>query len=173
MGKNKISFESSIKKLDSKVWGLYFPVSKNLAGHFDNGENRRVVCRLNDSVEIQMALMHDGEGDYFITLNKPLVKKLNAKEGDKLSVEMWKDESEYGMPMAEEFAELLRQDPEGKKHFKALTPGKQRNILYLVNQNKSSEKRLQKSLVVVNHLKELKGRLDFKLLYQQIKEMNR
>jgi uncharacterized protein YdeI (YjbR/CyaY-like superfamily) len=66
--------------------------------------------------------------------------------------------------MPEELAELLAQDEEGDRLFHALTPGKLRTLLYLVGQPKSSDIRLHRALVVVEHLKTNQGKIDYKKL---------
>ena len=72
----------------------------------------------------------------FIVISKKLRDKLSITVGDRVTVELERDESKYGFPMPKEFAEVLRQDPEGKAMFEAMTPGNQRIMLQLVNYNK-------------------------------------
>jgi uncharacterized protein YdeI (YjbR/CyaY-like superfamily) len=73
------------------------------------------------------------------------------------------------MPMPEELEELLLQDPEGDMYFHELTPGKQRNLIYMVSKPKGVDTRIKKALVIVQHLKEVKGQLDFKMLNEAYK----
>ncbi|MEZ4892245.1 MAG: YdeI/OmpD-associated family protein [Saprospiraceae bacterium] len=87
-----------------------------------------------------------------------------------LRVSLKKDTSEYGLPMPEEMAEVLAQDDEGDKLFHALTPGKIRTLLYIAGNVKSSEKRISRSIAIVEHLKETKGKIDFKMLNIKLKE---
>ncbi len=76
------------------------------------------------------------------------------------------------MPLAEELAVLLAQDAEGARYFRALTMGKQRTLVHVVGKVKSPESRLNKSMAIMQHLKEVKGELDFKRLNLLIKEVN-
>ena len=71
--------------------------------------------------------------------------------------------------MPEEMAEVLESDPEGDELFHALTPGKQRNLLYIIGKVKSSELRIHKALVVVEHLKTQGGKINFSQLYDELK----
>ena len=95
--------------------------------------------------------------------------RYNLALGDSVNVLIEEDESKYGMPLPEEMEELFLHDPEGDQLFHQLTPGKQRSLLYLIVKIKSKEKRLEKSFIILEHLKEQKGSLDFKILNQDFK----
>ncbi len=163
------TFTAPILNFNSKLWGYHFPVPEDIARRYTDGNNRRVKCTINGQIKIQSALMGSKSG-WFILLNKELVTKLNHPE--EITVTMEKDTSEYGMEMPEELAVLLDQDEEGRKHFDALTPGKQRNLIYIVNKVKNTDSRLNKALAIVHHLKEVNGQLDFKMLNETIKHYN-
>ena len=165
------SFRSEIRKFQSNLWGYHFLVPDPIANKFIEGTDRRVSCRLNDTVEIHSALMASNEG-WFILMNDQLRKKLRLTLGSPISVSMEKDQSEYGMPMPEELDVLLQQDEEGNELFHALTPGKQRNLIYIVSKVKNTHSRLNKALAILEHLKERSGKLDFKLLNEKIKLYN-
>jgi len=124
---------------------------------------QRWVCTVNKTVTWQCGLVALGEGKAYINLNKKLLKEMNAMEGDEISVSLKKDESEYGMTMSAELKELLHQDKEGKKRYEALVPGKQRYLIYYVQQVKSKDLRLERAVRVVENLKKLpRGKESFK-----------
>lgn len=165
-----IKLKSTLQRFDSDLWHFHVPVPAVEVESLLNGTNqRRVLCLINGKEKIHAALMPDGLGDFFININKELRKKLKIEEGDELFLELEKDESKYGMPMPDEFEELLQQDPEFESHFENLTPGKQRNMIYVVAKVKSSEIRLRKTLIIAEHLKNNEGQIDFKLLNQEMK----
>jgi hypothetical protein len=167
-------FTATLDKLDSNLWGYYIPVPPDIADKIiEEKKDRRVVCSLNGQLDFQCALMPRGDGTYFIMLNKSNRNKLKLALGMSVSVSLKKDESEYGLPMPDEMAEVLASDPEGDELFHALTPGKQRNLLYIVNKVKSTDLRIHKALVIVEHLKQQGGKIDFKQLYQELKASNR
>ena len=87
--------------------------------------------------------------------------------------QMEKDESKYGIPMPEEMQEALYMDPEADQLFHKLTPGKQRSLLYIIGKPKSSNKRIEKAIVILEHLKTQGGKVDFKQLNIDFKEANR
>ena len=64
--------------------------------------------------------------------------------------------------MPEELEELLKQDLEADKYFHALTPGKQRSLLFLVGKPKSPAIRLNKALGVAEYLKSRQGKVDLR-----------
>jgi uncharacterized protein YdeI (YjbR/CyaY-like superfamily) len=86
---------------------------------------------------------------------------------------MVKDDSKYGMPMPDEFQEVLYQEPDASKYFHELTAGKQRSLLYIVGKVKNTESRIKKSLAIADHLVANKGKLDFKMLNEAFKEYNK
>ena len=83
-----------------------------------------------------------------------------------LDIELLKDESKYGIPMPEEFQELLYQDEEGNDLFHALTAGKQRSLLHIIGTVKSPDIRIRKGMIMLNHLRSNNGKLDFRQLNQ-------
>lgn len=169
-----MEFTTSLAKFTTKnagVYGLHLPVPESISSQFIEGEDRRVICTINDSLVMHSGLM-PFEDYWYILMNQANTKKLGLHIGDTVKVHLVKDHSEYGMPMPEELGELLAQDPEGNDHFHRLTPGKQRNLIYIVSSVKNTHGRLNKALAIVDHLKMENGNLDFKRLNALIKEYN-
>ncbi len=167
-----VKFNTTLSRFDSKLWGHHISVPDDVSQHFLDKDAKRFVCTFNDTVSFQCALMPKGNGSYFINVNKEVRTKLHLRVGMEVAVELKKDESKYGLPMPEEFEELLYQDPEGNELFHALTPGKQRNLLYIVGKPKNTETRLKKAIVVIEHLKVNQGKIDFKRLNEDMKNAN-
>ena len=71
--------------------------------------------------------------------------------------------------MPAEFNEVLKQDREADKYFHALTPGKQRSILYWVGHEKDVDKRIQVSLIFIEHLKRNDGKIVHDALTDELK----
>ncbi len=167
-----MKFTTALQKFYDNLWYFYLFVSKEKAAPFIKGDHRRVVVTLNGQHRFHAALMPDGKGDYFINVNKEIRKKLGLNQGVDVEVELEKDTSKYGMEMPEELGELLGMDDEGSDYFHALTPGKQRTLIYQVAKPKTSDTRLKKALVIVEFLKRHKGNLDFKALAEAYKDAN-
>ena len=131
-----------------------------------DGKYRRVVCTINDAEAFQCALLPWGDLFYIIVNQK---KRLGIVAGDIVRVRLVRDQSKYGLPMPEEFREVLNQDPEGDRLFHGLTAGKQRSILYQLSKPKDIDVRIHQALLIVDHLKENDGRIVDKLLYEELK----
>ena len=155
---------------DSKLWSYYIAVPDKVAKKLVEGKDRRVVCELNGIVKTQVALMPSSKGFYFINLNKAVRAKLKIDKGDEVSVVLSKDRSEYGIAVPDFFKELCYQDPEGSNYFHTLTPGKQRTMLHYMGVPKSEQKQLERALVILDYLKSVKGKLDFKELMEAFKQ---
>lgn len=129
------------------------------------GNTRRVVCTLNGSEAFQCGLMPDGNGEFFISLNKKLRDNLRVREGEVITVTLSKDESKYGLPMPEELAEVMHQDREGHKLFHALKPGNQRLVIRMVDAVTDIDKRIHRALVTMEYLKKTNGKFVYDELH--------
>jgi hypothetical protein len=125
---------------------------------------------LNDAQEFPCGLLHRGPRTYLITVNKKLRESLGLAFGQQVKVRLRKDESRYGLPIPEEFSVLLQQDRKGSALFHALTPGKQRTLLYIIGSVRNTGKRIARSLAVVAHLKANGGAIDYRQLNAQIRQ---
>lgn len=169
----KNTFLSKVENFYSKVYHSVIIVPAAIAEQYIDGKNKRVICHINAKGSFQGGLMPDGKGDYYITLSKEKRKKFDLGFGDEIEVRLEKDNSKYGLPMPEEMGALLEMDEEGNKFFHALTLGKQRNLLFMVGKPKNADTRLRKALVIVDYLKAVKGKLDFKELNEAFKAANK
>lgn len=132
------------------------------------GKFKRIICTMNDGEGFQCALLPWGEL-FYIIVNKKKRDAIGIVAGDTVNVLLEKDESKYGLPMPEEFQEVLNQDPDGDKLFHALSEGKQRSILYLLSRPKDIDVRIHQALLIVDHLKENDGKIIDKILYEELK----
>ncbi len=165
------TFQTTVDDFHTQLWRFHFLVPEDIASLYVNGDNRRVICTLAGGVKIQSALMASNNG-WFVLMNHQVREALGVQEGDKITVQIEKDHSEYGLPMPESFAVLLDQDEAGADFFKSLTMGKQRSLVYIVGKVKNVDSQINKGMAILDHLKEVKGKLDFKQLNQKIKEYN-
>ena len=166
-----MTIETTLENFDWNMWGYHFPINAAHTEQLSSVAHRRVVCTINGEVTQQCALMPIDDGSY-ILINKKNREKLGLNEGDKVVLEIEKDESEYGQPVPDSFRFVMDDDTEAFEHFERLTPGKQRSLLYIVNKVKSMDKQINKALAIAAHLREVNGKLDFKLLNEKIKAFN-
>lgn len=164
-------FQSTLENFNTKLWQYHVPVPDEIAERLIEGDNKRVTCSINQIIRFPAALLKTKEY-WFVLINKSNREKVGIEEGQKLEVVLEKDHSEYGHEMPEELQVLLDQDEKGSQHFFALTKGKQRALIYLVGKVKNSNSRLNKSLAIIEHLKEAQGKLDFRRLNDKIKYFN-
>jgi hypothetical protein len=163
------SFKAIIDRFNSNLWHFHVIVSKKIALKFIDGNDKRVVCTINQTESFQAALMPFGDGNFFINVNKQLRTKLKVNDGDEVLVSLVKDDSEYGLPLPDEFKELMELDMDGSELFHALTPGKQCTLLYIIGKPKSADLRMRNAIAVLEHLKQTKGKINYKLLNETIK----
>lgn len=169
-------FEATLQSSESKIYQTHVVVPNEIASHFLAEGTKRVVAMLiaeNMSMEYQCGLIPRGKGKTVIMVNKDYRTKLNIDAGSKVIVQLRKDDSEYGLEMPEELAELLRQDAEGDRLFHTLPEGKQRTLLYIVSSMKNPTRRIERAIAVVEHLKAREGKIDYRQLYNDLKVSKR
>ena len=133
----------------------------------------RIICRINDDGEVHAGLMHDGQGGYFMLVSKPLRRRFGIEVGDEVRLDIMPDDSDYGIPVPAEAAELWDLDPEARTVFHSLTPGQQRGLLYQIDKLKRPESRAKKAVQIHEYLKSVDGKLDYRQLNAYIKADNR
>jgi len=163
-------FNTRLLKVNSSLgWNYHFIIPKDISAEILKN-NRRVICEINNVISFQCGLFPKGKGIYFINLNKENRKKLDGGVGDEIHIKLSIDNSKYGMSIPSVFEELLLQDPDGEKYFHALTPGKQRNLLYIIGKPKSERIQLEKGIVILEFLKSFDGKIDFRGLNEALKK---
>ena len=162
----------TLNKFDGALWSYHVSVPNKLVEEMSHDGLKRVLCSINGSEPLHLAFMHDGKGGFFLMFNRNTIKSLKLELGQKLEISLARDESKYGMPISDEMIECLHQDPEGAQLFEALTPGKRRSLIHVINKVKSSDLRILKSLVILQHLRVNKGVLDYKLLNEAFRSAN-
>ncbi len=115
--------------------------------------NKRVICTLNDQIEVHCAIMPKKEGGHFINVGSAICKKLGIQEGTKVTADFRVDDTEYQFEMPEVLKEVLNSDPEADSIFHSLSEGNQRGLMYLVTQVKSIDKKIERALTIVEKLK--------------------
>lgn len=176
LSQGSFSFEAALQSSESKIYQTHVVVPNEIASHFLADGTKRVVAMLiaeNMSVEYQCGLIPRGKGKTVIMVNKDYRTKLNIDAGSKVIVQLRKDDSEYGLEMPEELAELLKQDTEGDRLFHTLPEGKQRTLLYIVSSMKNPTRRIERAIAVVEHLKAREGKIDYRQLNNDLKVSKR
>jgi Bacteriocin-protection, YdeI or OmpD-Associated/Domain of unknown function (DUF1905) len=124
-----------------------------LPGKFEKGDyNQRLIIRLDNTIEWQCGLLAMGEGSGCVTIQSKRLKELKKAIGDDVEVQFFKDESTYGVEVAEEIAEYWSQDEEAFRRFSQLKPSMQRYILNYVTSVKNPDKRMERTLMLMRNL---------------------
>jgi hypothetical protein len=163
-------FEGPLVESGNKLWGFHVLVPEVVANTLLAHDAKRVVCTLQGGrAEFQAGLIPKGDGRHCIMINKKLRDQLGLRPGSLVQLALQKDDSEYGLPMPEELAEVLAQDEEGHRLFHALPAGKIRTLLYIVSQVKNSDARIGRAMTIVAHLHAQGGKLNYKILHEDLK----
>jgi hypothetical protein len=97
--------------------------------------------------------IHRYQGNYTISFGKRYQKVLGVSTKDYFELQLFEDDSKYGVEMPEEFSAVLESDPEAFEQFERLTDGKKRSLIYYVLRFKNSQTRIDKALVIADNLK--------------------
>lgn len=169
MAQESVRFKTELTKSTSgSGWHFLIVEAKYSIKLAFKDKFRRVVCSINGGEGFQCALL-PWEDRFYIIVNKKKRDELGIIAGDIVEVSLVRDESEYGLPMPEEFREVLDQDEEGDRLFHALSKGKQRSVLYMLSRSKNVDLRIHQALRLVEHLKENDGKLIGDKLYEELK----
>lgn len=163
------AFEAQIEKLSIlKLHILTF--SREFMIETNNGDEnmlfkQRLWIHLPNQVSWQGAYVGLGNGCGYITVSNARLKKSGLNLGSKVIGLIERDESEYGFPIPEELQALFDVEPLFFKHFETLNDGMKRYILYFIVQVKSSVKREERALMLMNNLLKNEGKkITFRLL---------
>ena len=130
----------------------YIIVPEKIARPLHQGSRPRILAEFDNGKKLHCALHHKNDL-YYIYLGKSSRDKTGLRLGDKVTVTLRADTSEFGMEIPEELKELLLLDPEGERLFLALTPGKQRTVIHYIQSAKAEATRINRALRIVENLK--------------------
>lgn len=128
------------------------------------GIGTRLFCSINGNEKFNCGLVALGGGAAYITVNQKQMNKFGVEKGEEVEAVIEHDNSKYGMEMPEELEALLEQDEDGASHFENLTDGQKRYIIYYVGQVKSSQLKIDRAILLINNLKTMPKRFDFRHL---------
>ena len=92
-------------------------------------------------------------GQYQIMFGKRNQQELGIFPNDYFSIQLFEDQSKYGVEVPEELSAVLESDIEALEIFESLTPGKIRSLIYTIARFKNSQTRIDKSLTMADNLK--------------------
>jgi hypothetical protein len=143
-------YQTTIEKIGPTT--LIAPIPEQIAGSFLEQGHKRIIFRIKGQ-QLHCAIHFRKDIGHYLYFGKQVWRRLQVREGDIEAVEIEADTTTYQAGMPEELEEVLSTDPDGMKAFEALTPGRQRSILFMIGRLKRVDSRIQKALIVVEKLK--------------------
>ena len=154
---DKVSFRSRVDKKVGKGGYHFISVPNKIASQFTSTKAVRVFCNIDDKLEFACAIRPDGEGGFFINVNTTKMQKAKLRLGQEVSASVKKDKTTYGYKMPSELKAILDTDEEAKKYWGAVRNSYQRQMIYYIDSAKSVDKRIERSLLFINRMKNTKG----------------
>ena len=143
-------FEVSLANKQSVV------IPNRYAMCFYNSGHKRIKVKATfetKSIEFHAALIRERNGIYRIYFSKAKQKELGIFINDYFQLQLFEDTTKYGAELSEELEAVLLSDHDAYTIFESLTPGKKRSIIYAISRYKSSQTRIDKSLLLTENLK--------------------
>ena len=134
----------------------------------DKGHKRvKVTASFKGKTISYYAALQKNKDNYVVMLNKPNQKKLGVFPNDYFQMQLLEDTSKYGVDVPEELEAVFESDPEAFEIFESFTMGKRRGLIYSVAGYKTSQTRIDKSLLLAQNLK--RGIRDPKTLFKPLR----
>ena len=115
--------------------------------------NKRVLCIMNGTVQLHAAIQKTRDGLHYLMIASKHLKALGIKANTTVKAAITIDTAEFQFNMPEELAEVLATDEVANEIFSGLTDGNKRGLMALVNMVKSSDKKIDRSLLIAEKLK--------------------
>jgi len=146
------SFSAPIERFEMDGAWDYLAIPLSISDDLRSKKINRVQVVLQDSAPYASGLLPLGDGRLFLIISKQRQKEMGQFLGAWLQVEIWEDQSKYGMPVPEELQELFDFDPAIEKAFENLLPGKRRNYLHQIASAKTEPTRTKRVLKLLKDL---------------------
>lgn len=131
-------------------------LSEDAISDFIKDNHKRIKVKASFEtkiIEFYAALKREKTGLFRIYFSKAKQKELGVFMNDYFTLQVFEDNSKYGVEMSEELEAVLLSDYEAFSIFEALTPGRQRSIIYTISRFKSSQTRVDKAILLTANLK--------------------
>ncbi len=118
-----------------------------------NGKKRVVVKGRYAEKQVQFhAALQKIKGVYRIMFSKNNQKLISLDPTAGFEICLLPDTSKYGVEVPEEFTAVLESDPMAAENFEKLSDGLKRSLIYYVKRFKSSQTRIDKTLIIAENL---------------------
>jgi len=99
------------------------------------------------------AAIQKRNGNHYMMFGKRYQKELGIFPNDYFQLQLFEDDSKYGVEMPEEMEAVLSSDPEAQQIFESFTAGKKRGLIYGIARYKNLQMRIDKSILICENLK--------------------
>ncbi|MEL7268207.1 MAG: YdeI/OmpD-associated family protein [Bacteroidota bacterium] len=133
-----------IKQLEKRKGGYYYlKIDTVLVEGLSRKRATRLICILENEVEIRCGLNHLGDGNYFIIMALRHLSRLEKQLGDEIEYVLKEDPDPLGVEVPEVLTVLLQQDAYLEKQYNALTDGKKRNLIFTIQKIKDFDSKVK------------------------------
>jgi hypothetical protein len=147
-----VRFEGILEKRTTSIGGNhYVRVPLSVSKFFGAKGSVRVLGTMN-GIEVDRALIPDGEGGHNIIVGTDVRKKLKAVEGTKLTIDIYRNPNPTDIEIPEELSTAIEMEPEAVRKFAKMTPGMKRNMAYWVNSGKLPETRAKRAVEILRRI---------------------
>lgn len=137
----------------SGTHGVHIP-EKHILPFVEAGHKRiKLVASFQGREIVFYGAIHKYEGNYLISFGKRYQKELGVDKTDCFQLQLFENDTKYGVEMPEEFRAVLESDPEASEGFERLTDGKKRSLIYYIARFKSSQLKIDKALIISENIK--------------------
>lgn len=151
VGNGSILFEGILEKRNKIGGGHYVRVPAKVSRFFGSKGRVRVLGTMN-GVEVDRALIPDGEGGHEIIVGTEVRKKTKTEQGKKVVIEIYRNPAPDEVDIPEELSAAIDMEPEAKRKFAKMTPGMKRNMAYWVNSGKLPETRAKRAVEILRRI---------------------
>lgn len=99
------------------------------------------------------AAIQKRNGQHYMMFGKRYQKELGIFPNDYFQLQLFEDDSKYGVEIPEEMKAVLASDPEAEQIFESLTDGKKRGLIYAITRYKHEQTKIDKSILLCENLK--------------------
>ncbi len=131
----------------------FLEFSDEEAAEILTGKNKRVIIGINGETFVHRKMSPRKSGGHFVMIGKGVMSKAGIEVGQELNLEVVEDTTEHQFEMPIALSEVLETDPDAHRAFKALTPGRKRGLMHMVGSLKSTDKQIEKALLIAENIK--------------------
>ncbi len=138
-------FVSQVVRVDGAMEPHGVPVPDEVSESLREAGIGRLLVRIN-GYEMRRGLQGSRAFGSHLVVGLSLLKEAGVKLGDQVSVVIEPDPDPDSIDICDELLIALEQDPDAKKRWDELSPGKRRGIAYHVSSAKREDTRIKRAL---------------------------